>query len=503
MYTLKSKFLVAVSVKINVRTLSLLKDKSFIGGKWVTGLQNHKFDVFNPATDEIIGAVPNLAVDDVLGAIDVANEAFKTWKTTTPKERSNLLRQWYNLLMKNADDLANIVTAEAGKCKVEAVGEVNYGSSFIEWFSEEARRIHGEVIDGQFKSKQMVFIKQPIGVAGLITPWNFPVAMITRKAGAALAAGCTCIIKPAEDTPFSALALADLANQAGFPPGVINVVTCDKKNARDVGKILCTHDNVAGISFTGSTEVGKLLYAQCSQGVKRIGLELGGNAPFIIFNSANIDKAVEGAMASKFRNCGQTCVSANRFLIQKEVIDEFITKLSSKVDNLVCGDGSNANVSMGPLINQNQMNKVSGLVDDAINKGAKVIKGGKKLTELGKYFYAPTILTNIKPDMKCYSEEIFGPVVQIIPFNSEEEAIELANHTKSGLAGYFYTSSISQAWRVAKALQVGMVGINEGIISCPEAAFGGVKESGIGREGSHFGIDEFINIKYLCFGGLE
>lgn len=502
MYSFKSKFYNYFFIN-NYRLYSSFKDKSFVNGKWVNGVLNKKFDVVNPATGKIIGSAPNLNVEDVSEAINYASEAFKLWKTTTPKEKSDLLRQWYNLLVKNADELADIVTAESGKCKTEALGEVKYSNSFVEWFSEEARRIHGEVIDGQAKSKQMIFIKQPIGVVGLITPWNFPVAMITRKAAAALAAGCTCIIKPAEDTPLSALALADLADQAGFPPGVINVVTCNRNNAPDIGKLICTHDSVAGISFTGSTAVGKILYSQCSTGVKRIALELGGNAPFIVFKSAKLDEAVEGAMASKFRNCGQTCVSANRFLIQEEVVDEFISKLSSKLDSLTCGDGSKPGISMGPLINEMQINKVSSLVDDAISKGAKVIKGGKKLTELGNLFYAPTILTNIKPEMNCYNEEIFGPVVQIIKFKTEEEAIEIANNTKSGLAGYFYSSDLNQIWRVSKKLETGMIGINEGIISCPEAAFGGVKESGIGREGSHYGIDEFVYIKYLCFGGLN
>ncbi|KAK6629829.1 hypothetical protein RUM43_003649 [Polyplax serrata] len=488
---------------MNSRGLSLLRQKAYIGGKWTDGSKNEKFDVTNPATGKIIGSAPNLNVQDVTNAIDSAKEAFQTWKHTTPKVRSNLLREWFNLVTKNSKDLAEIVTAEAGKCLAESLGEVNYGNSFLEWFSEEARRIHGEVIAGQDKTKEMIFIKEPIGVVGLITPWNFPVAMITRKAGAALAAGCTCVIKPAEDTPFSALALAELAEKAGFPPGVINVVTCNRKGAPEIGKLLCTHDSVAGISFTGSTFVGKLLYAQCAQGVKRVAFELGGNAPFLVFNSAKIDAAVNGAMASKFRNCGQTCVSANRFLIQEDVVDEFVSKLSARLDNVVCGNGTKSGVTMGPLINKAQIDKVSSLVDDAVSKGANVIKGGKRLVDLGELFYAPTILTNVKSNMNCYNEEIFGPVVQIIPFKTEEEGVKLANSTKSGLAGYFYSSDISQIWRVSKQLEVGMVGINEGIISCAEAAFGGVKESGIGREGSHHGIDEFVNVKYLCFGGLQ
>lgn len=504
MYFLKSLLLINSSVKvINSRAFSLVKDKAFVNGKWIVGSQNQKFEVDNPATGQVVGSVPNLSVSDVEEAINYSAAAFQKWKTTTPKERSDLLRSWYNLLVKNTEGLAKIVTEESGKPYIEAVGEVKYGSSFIEWFSEESRRIHGEVIDGQAKSKQLVFLKQPIGVVGLITPWNFPIAMITRKAGAALAAGCTCIVKPAEDTPLTALALAELADQAGFPPGVINIVTCDRNNAASVGKLLCTHDSVAGISFTGSTDVGKILYSQCAHGVKRLSLELGGNAPFIVFKSANIDKAVEGAIASKFRNCGQTCVSSNRFLVEESVVEEFIGKLSSKMGTLICGNGSADNVTIGPLINKSQIVKVSSLVEEAVKKGAKVIKGGKRLQNLGELFYEPTILTNVKPNMTCYQQEIFGPVVQIIPFQTEEEAVKVANNTKSGLAGYFYSENINQIWRVAKALEVGMVGINEGIISCPEAAFGGIKESGIGREGSHHGIDDFVYLKYLCFGGLH
>lgn len=489
-------------VKMTSRNFSLLRDKAYINGQWIAGSQGQQFEVRNPATGKPIGCAPDLNPDDVNGAISSANQAFQTWKNTTAKERSDLLRKWYNLLQQNANEIADIITAEAGKPKKEALGEVAYGNSFIEWFSEEARRIHGEVVESPNKTKEMVFIKQPIGVVGLITPWNFPIAMITRKAGAALAAGCTCVIKPAEDTPFTALAIAELAHQAGFPAGVINVVTCDRPNAADVGKTICTHKDIAGISFTGSTVVGKILYSHCATGIKKIGLELGGNAPFIVFNNANIEKAVAGAIASKFRNCGQTCVSANRFLIQENVVDEFVTKLSAQLDNLVCGDGANPQVNLGPLINDAQINKVESLVQDAVSKGAVVVKGGCRLKDLGQLFFAPTLLTNVTPKMRCYHEEIFGPVVQIITFKTEEEAINIANSTNSGLAGYFYSENISQAWRVARQIEVGMVGINEGIISCVEAAFGGVKESGFGREGSHHGIEEYTYIKYLCFGGL-
>lgn len=485
------------------RSFSLLKDKAYVNGKWITsGDGDHKFDVYNPATGEVVGSVPNLDTGDVKKAIEAADVAFGSWKRTTPKERSDLLRKWYNLLVENSNEIANLITAEAGKPKIESSGEVAYGNSFVEWFSEEARRIRGEVVEGNTKTKEMVFIRQPIGVVGLITPWNFPNAMITRKAGAALAAGCTCVVKPAEDTPLSALALADLVDRAGFPPGVFNVVTCDRSRAPDVGKTICTHKKVAGISFTGSTAVGKTLYSHCATGVKRLALELGGNAPFVVFESADIEKAVAGAMASKFRNCGQTCVSANRFLVHKKVSDAFVSKLCEKVDALNCGNGAEPGITCGPLINRAQAEKVRGLVDDAISKGAKVVRGGKPLQKLGNLFFAPTVLTGITHDMRCYNEEIFGPVVQIIPFETEAEAVEIANSSDSGLAGYFYSENISQIWRVARAIEVGMVGINEGLISCVEAAFGGIKESGFGREGSHHGMDEYTYIKYLCFGGL-
>lgn len=484
------------------RNLSLLKDKAYVNGEWVAGEGNDKFDVQNPATGKTIGSVANLSLNQVNYAIESANDAFRLWKNTSAKERSNLLRKWYELLVRHADEIADIVTAEAGKPKNEALGEVAYGNSFVEWFAEEARRIRGEVVEGPTKTKELVFVRQPIGVAGLITPWNFPIAMITRKAGAALAAGCTCVVKPAEDTPLTALALAELADKAGFPRGVFNVVTCDRSRAPDTGKLLCTDQNVAGISFTGSTAVGKILYSQCAVGVKRLALELGGNAPFIVFESADLDKAVDGAMASKFRNCGQTCVSANRFLVQETVLSNFVSKLSAKMDALVCGDGAKPGVTLGPLINDAQVTKVEQLVNDATSKGARVVKGGKRLTEHGKLFFQPTLLTNITSDMRCYHEEIFGPVVQIIPFKDEDEAIKIANSTNSGLAGYFYSENIYQAWRVARAVEVGMVGINEGMISCAEAAFGGIKESGFGREGSHHGMDEFTYVKYLCFGGL-
>lgn len=481
----------------HTRTMSsLLRNKAYIDGRWVEGREKKSFKVFNPSDGTVVGKVPDLNIEDVSVAISAASEAFQTWRETPGKERGAILRKWYDLLNENADELADIVSAEAGKPKTEALGEVSYANSFIEWFSEEARRIAGEVVESPTRTKELVFVKRPIGVVGLITPWNFPIAMITRKAGAALAAGCTCVIKPAEDTPLTALAVAELAGRAGIPRGVLNVITSDRPNAAKVGKLLCQHRDIAGISFTGSTEVGKILYGQCAVGVKRLALELGGNAPFIVFSSADLDKAADGAIASKFRNCGQTCVSANRFFVQSDVVDAFLEKLLARVDSLEPGK------TLGPLINAAQMNKVTGIVQDAVGKGATIVRGGKPLPDVGKLFFAPTVLTGITPDMAVYNEEVFGPVVTIIPFETEAEAIRLANATDRGLAGYFYSENVRQAWRVARQLEVGMVGINEGIISTAEAAFGGIKESGFGREGSHHGIDDFTYIKYMCFGGL-
>lgn len=488
--------------KLCARTLKLLKNEGYIGGKWAAAKSGKTFEVFNPANGQVIGSVPDMNEEDVEDAILAAKKVFSEWKTTTSKERGILLRKWYNLVQDYSDDLAKIMTVEAGKPLAESLGEVAYGNSFIDWFAEEARRIHGEVVASPVKTKEMILIKQPVGVAALITPWNFPLAMITRKAGAALAAGCTCVIKPAEDTPFTALALAELADKAGIPDGVINVVTASRENAPAVGKLFCESPSVAAISFTGSTEVGKLLYRQSSSGIKRIGLELGGNAPFIVFNSADLDKAVAGAVASKFRNCGQTCVSANRFIIQDDVFDTFVKKLQDKMAAFKIGNGLEPKTTLGPLINKAQVNKVQRMVDDAVKKGAKVVYGGKRASDFGELFFQPTLLVNVTPDMLCYNEEIFGPIVVCIKFQTEQEAVDIGNSTTRGLAGYFYSNDVAQVWRVAKQMEVGMVGINEGIISSAEAAFGGIKESGIGREGSHYGIEEFIYVKYLCFGNL-
>ncbi|KAJ9574916.1 hypothetical protein L9F63_007935, partial [Diploptera punctata] len=473
--------------------LPLVRDKAFVNGAWISARSGKTFDVINPATGTVVGQVPDMDADDTKKAIEAASESFKTWQYTTAKERSVYLRRWYEVLVKHQDELATIHHCRSRKAKNTSNGN---------GFPEEARRTYGEVISSPTATKEMLLIKQPIGVAGLITPWNFPIAMITRKAGAAIAAGCTCVVKPAEDTPLTALAIAKLAEEAGLPKGVFNVITSDRGHAAEVGKLLCESPLVAGISFTGSTVVGKLLYKQCSEGVKRLALELGGNAPFIVFDGADIDKAVMGAIASKFRNCGQTCVSANRFLVQDGIFDCFVEKLSDKMKSLKMGNGLDDSVTLGPLINKPQTQKVDGIVQDAVKKGAKLHLGGKPAMSLGDMFYEATLLTDVNDSMRCYREEIFGPVAVCIKFKTEEEALSIANDTRSGLAGYFYSGDISQIWRVAKRLAVGMVGINEGIISTAEAAFGGIKESGIGREGSHHGLEEFTYMKYMCFGNL-
>nr|XP_045610590.1 succinate-semialdehyde dehydrogenase, mitochondrial-like isoform X1 [Procambarus clarkii] len=486
-----------------LRYASLLHQEAYIGGKWVGAASGKLFPVTNPANDKVIASVPDMEEADTRAAIDSAYEAFKTWQKTTARERSLLLRKWYNLMEEHKEDLALIITAEAGKPVTESRGEIGYGNSFLEWYSEEAKRIYGEVAQSPSASKEMIFLRQPIGVAAMITPWNFPNAMITRKAGAALAAGCTCVIKPAEDTPLSALAAVDLAEKAGFPPGVINVVTTSRANTSVVGELMCTSKKVAGVSFTGSTAVGRLLYKLCSDGVKRIGLELGGNAPFIVFNSANIKSAVEGLMIAKFRNSGQACISANRILVQEEVYDKFLEALMETVSKtLVIGDGFEKEVNIGPLINNSQLKKVERIVNDSVAAGAKVELGGK-CHSIGSKFFQPTILSNVTEDMACFQEEIFGPVIALKKFKTEEEAVAIANASESGLASYFYSQDVSQVWRVARKLETGMVGINEGLISAAEGAFGGVKESGIGREGSRHGIDDYTYLKYICLGGIN
>ncbi|KAI8044628.1 succinate-semialdehyde dehydrogenase [NADP(+)] GabD [Drosophila gunungcola] len=483
---------------------ALVQDKALVDGAWVDSSNSKAtFEVRNPANGELIGKVPNMTVADAQKAIDAAKQAYesKEWRSLTAKDRSNLLKKWHKLIEQHSQEIAEIMTAESGKPINESKGEVAYGNAFVEWFAEEARRVYGEIVPSALPNREIIVMKQPIGVAALITPWNFPMAMITRKAGAALAAGCTVVVKPSEDTPLTALAVAKLAVDAGIPKGVINVVTTNK--AAPIGDLFCKSPDVRGISFTGSTEVGKLLFRNSADGIKRICLELGGNAPFIVFDSANVEKAVDGAMASKFRNCGQTCVSANRFFVQNGVYDKFVEQLKKRVEALKIGDGQGCDVQIGPLINEMQFKKVSGFVEDARSKKANIILGGKPLSDKGSLFYAPTIVTEVPPSAQLYTEEVFGPVVSIIRFADEEEAVSKANDTRRGLAGYFYSENLQQVFRVAKRLEVGMVGVNEGIISAAEAPFGGVKESGVGREGSKHGIDDYVDIKYICMGNLK
>ncbi|MBI1184420.1 succinate-semialdehyde dehydrogenase [bacterium] len=485
---------------ISLKHEALLKQQAFINGQWAHANDRSTFDVRNPYNNEVIAAVPNMGAAETHTAIENAHEAFKSWKNTPAAERARLLRRWYDLQIDHADDLAMILTMEQGKPLAEARGEIMYGASFVEWFSEEARRVYGDVIPGHGADKRIVVLKQPIGVAAAITPWNFPNAMITRKVAPALAAGCTVVIKPAEDTPLSALALAQLAQEAGFPAGVFNVITT--KNPKLVGDELTSSPLVRKLSFTGSTPVGKHLMAQSAQTVKKLSLELGGNAPFIVFDDADIDAAVDGAIASKYRNAGQTCVCANRLFAQAGIYDEFTQKLAEKVKELKMGNGTEEGVLIGPLINQAAIDKVTHLVNDAKTKGAQVIAGGHT-TGTFNNFYEPTVITHVDATMDISMEEIFGPVAPVFKFDTEAQAIEMANNTPFGLASYFYGRDYARIWRVAEALEYGMVGINTGMISTAVAPFGGIKESGFGREGSKYGMDDFLEMKYLCYGGVE
>ena len=481
---------------MQLKTPSIIKDQCLIGGKW-TG--RPKLDVINPATGEVIGRVPDLGQAETRAAIEAANAAFPGWSGTLAKERSAILRRWFDLQNEHKEDLARLMTAEQGKPLAEARAEVDYAASFTEFYAEEAKRILGEIIPTPKKSGRMLVLKQPVGVVGAITPWNFPLAMITRKISPALAAGCTVVVKPAPETPLCALALAELAMQAGVPPGVLNVVTGD---AVAIGGELTSNPLVRMITFTGSTEVGKLLMRQSADTMKKLSLELGGNAPFIVFDDADLDAAVEGALASKYRNSGQTCVCANRILVQDGIYDRFAEKLAEAAAKLKVGAGHVEGVVQGPLINAAALDKVETHVGDAVAKGAKVLTGGKRHA-LGRTFYEPTVLTEVMPHMQIAQEETFGPVAPLFRFHDEAEVIALANGTPYGLAAYFYTRDLSRAWRVAEALEYGMIGVNEGIISSELAPFGGVKELGQGREGSHHGIDEFVELKYVMMGGLE
>ncbi|MGC2856273.1 NAD-dependent succinate-semialdehyde dehydrogenase [Novispirillum sp. DQ9] len=484
---------------LKLDTPDLLCSQAFIDGAWCAAAEGGTFEVRNPADGAPLGTVPDMGAGDARRAIEAANAAWPAWRKKTAKERAGLLRAWFTLIMRHQEDLARLMTAEQGKPLAEARGEVAYGASFVEWFAEEAKRVYGDVIPSHGPDKRIVVLKEPIGVVAAITPWNFPIAMITRKCAPALAAGCPVVIKPAEDTPLSALALAWLAEQAGFPKGVLNVVTTSR--AADVGGEMTANPIVRKLSFTGSTEVGKLLMAQCAGTVKKVSLELGGNAPFIVFDDADLDAAVAGAMASKYRNAGQTCVCANRLYVQAGVYDAFAEKLGKAVSALKVGDGTEDGVTTGPLINEDAVGKVERLLADATAKGAKVVCGGKRHARGGSFF-EPTIITGVTQDMAMAREEIFGPVAPLYRFETEEQAIALANDTEFGLAAYFYARDIGRIWRVSEGLEYGIVGINEGIISTEVAPFGGVKESGIGREGSKYGMDDFLEVKYLCMGGL-
>jgi succinate-semialdehyde dehydrogenase/glutarate-semialdehyde dehydrogenase len=476
----------------------LFRQQCHIDGRWVDASDGATIAVTNPADDSTLGTVPRLTAGDVRSAIDAANKALPGWRDTSAKERSRLMRRWYDLCMTHQDDLGMLLTLEQGKPLAEAKGEIAYGSSFIEWFAEEAKRVYGDVIPAATMDRRIVVLKQPVGVVAAITPWNFPNAMITRKAGAALAAGCTIVIKPASATPYSALALAQLAAEAGIPAGVLNVVT---GSASTVGGELTGSPIVRKLSFTGSTEVGKKLMEQCAGTVKKVSMELGGNAPFIVFDDADLDAAVAGVMASKFRNAGQTCVCANRIFVQAGIYDRFTEKLKTTVEAQVVGNGLEKGVNLGPLIDDAAVAKVREHIEDAVGLGAHVVTGGKTHA-LGGRFFAPTILADVSPKSKLMQEETFGPVAPLIRFDTDEQAVAMANDTPFGLAAYFYTQDYARAWRVAEALEVGIVGLNEGLISTELAPFGGIKESGVGREGSKYGIDDYLEIKYVCAGGL-
>ena len=477
---------------------TLLRTDAYVNGQWLAG--QAKFDVQDPATGVVIASVANLTDKEALLAIDAAELAWVGWREKTAKERAAILMAWYRLQIEHADDLARIMTAEQGKPLAEAKGEVMYGASFIEWFAEEGRRIYGESIPTTDQNRRLLVLKQPVGVCAAITPWNFPLAMITRKVAPALAAGCTVVIKPAEQTPLSALALAELAQRAGMPPGVLNVLTADSERSIAIGKLLCSSDKIRHMSFTVSTEVVRILAAQCAPTIKKISLELGGNAPFIVFDDADLDSAVEGALVSKYRNAGQTCVCANRFYVQDRVYDKFVEKLTAKARAIKVGNGFDAGVQQGPMIDAQALEKIESHVADAIAKGAKVMTGGQRE---GKHAYQPTVLANVTADMRCAREETFGPVAPVFRFKTEQEAIALANNTEFGLASYFYTRDIGRIFRVGEALEYGMVGINTGLISTAEAPFGGIKQSGLGREGSRHGIEDYVEMKYLCIGDIK
>ena len=483
---------------LDLKDPSLFREACYINGRWVGAGSNETIDVTNPATRETLGTIPKMGADETREAIEAANEAYPAWRAKTAKERAAILRKWFDLMMENQEDLARMMTAEQGKPLKESMGEIVYAASFIEWFAEEGKRIYGDIIPQHAPGKRIVVTKEPIGVCAAITPWNFPAAMITRKCGPALAAGCTMVVKPATATPYSALALAELGERAGIPAGVFSVVT---GSSGAIGGEMTSNPTVRKLTFTGSTEIGKLLMEQCAGTVKKTSMELGGNAPFIVFNDADLDEAVQGAMASKFRNTGQTCVCANRLLVQEGVYEEFSAKLAAAVEEMRVGDGLQGETEQGPMIDMAAVEKVEEHIEDAIAKGAKVVSGGSR-HDLGGTFFQPTVLAEVNTDMKVTREETFGPVAPLYRFETEEQALEMANDTEFGLAAYFYSRDIGRIWRVMEGLEYGIVGVNEGIISTEVAPFGGMKESGTGREGSKYGIEDYLEIKYGLIGGI-
>jgi succinate-semialdehyde dehydrogenase/glutarate-semialdehyde dehydrogenase len=485
------------TLKLNDSTL--FRQQAYIAGEWINADSGNTIDVSNPANNEVIGTVPDMGAAETKRAIEAANKAWPDWRAKTAVERSTILEKWFELIMQNQQDLATIMTSEQGKTLAESKGEIAYGASFIKWFAEESKRIYGDTIPSKNNDQRIIVTKEPVGVCAAITPWNFPHAMITRKAAPALGAGCPMIVKPAEATPYSALALAVLAERAGVPAGILSVVTGD---ARNIGGEMTSNPIVRKLTFTGSTGVGKLLMKQCSDTLKKLSLELGGNAPFIVFEDADLDAAVDGLMISKYRNSGQTCVCTNRTLVHENIYDEFSKKLAVKVAELTVGNGFEEGINQGPLIDMNAVEKVEEHISDAIEKGAKILVGGKRHS-LGKTFFEPTLIANVTTDMKITYEETFGPVAPLFSFKTEQQAIQMANDTEFGLAAYFYTRDMARCWRVSEALEYGMVGVNAGLISTEVAPFGGVKESGMGREGSKYGMDEYLETKYICMGGIN
>ncbi|CAK9314655.1 unnamed protein product [Citrullus colocynthis] len=489
----------AQSIATRLHSSGLLRSQGLIGGKWIDAYDGKTIEVHNPANGEVITNVPLMGKRETDDAISSAYDAFKSWSKLTAADRSNRLRKWYELLIAHKEEIGQLITLEQGKPLKEAVGETNYGASFIEFYSEEAKRIYGDIISPTIADRRILVLKQPVGVVGVVTPWNFPLAMITRKVGPALACGCTVVIKPSELTPLTALAAAELSLQAGIPPGVVNVVMGD---APAIGDAILASSQVRKITFTGSTAVGKKLMAGAAGTVKRVSFELGGNAPCIVFDDADVDVAVKGAIAAKFRNSGQTCVCANRILVQEGIYEKFTNAFSKAVQNLQVGDGFGEGVAQGPLINEAAVQKVEKFLQDATTKGAKVLLGGKRHS-LGMTFFEPTVIADVNSDMLVSREEVFGPVAPLLQFRTEEEAIALANDTNAGLAAYIFTNNIQRSWRVTEALEYGMVGVNEGLISTEVAPFGGVKESGLGREGSKYGMDEYLELKYVCLGNMD